>query len=198
MKDHFPLPFINQMLEKVAGHSCYFLLDGYSGYNQIPIASEDVEKTIFTCPSDCLKNLELILERCEATHLVLNWEKCHFMEVHQKLLQHYQTVNCIASKGCHDCFQYGMLKSIQIDKGKAGIQVASNAVGVFLQEFDLEIKDRKGTENQVADHLFRLEKPPVETVAVREEFPDKQIFSIAKISERPPWYADIANYLASG
>ncbi|XP_070017609.1 uncharacterized protein [Nicotiana sylvestris] len=47
---------------------------------------------------------------------------------------------------------------------------------LLLQEFDLEIKDRKGTENQVADHLSRLERPLIETVDVREEFPDEQIF----------------------
>ncbi|CAL2280276.1 unnamed protein product [Prunus armeniaca] len=49
-KDHFPLPFIDQMLERLAGHSHYCFLDGYSGYNQIPIAPEDQEKTTFTCP----------------------------------------------------------------------------------------------------------------------------------------------------
>jgi len=49
-KDHFPLPFIDQMLERLAGHEYYCFLDGYSGYNQIPIAPEDQEKTTFTCP----------------------------------------------------------------------------------------------------------------------------------------------------
>ena len=49
-KDHFPLPFIDQMLERLAGHSHYCFLDGYSGYNQIVIAPEDQEKTTFTCP----------------------------------------------------------------------------------------------------------------------------------------------------
>ncbi|CAN6723355.1 unnamed protein product [Malus baccata var. baccata] len=49
-KDHFPLPFIDQMLERLAGHSFYCFLDGYSGYNQIIIAPEDQEKTTFTCP----------------------------------------------------------------------------------------------------------------------------------------------------
>ena len=49
-KDHFPLPFVDQMLEKVAGHEFYCFLDGYSGYNQIEIALEDQEKTTFTCP----------------------------------------------------------------------------------------------------------------------------------------------------
>ena len=48
-KDHFPLPFIGQMLERLAGHEYYCFLDGYSGYNQIPIAPEDQEKTTFTC-----------------------------------------------------------------------------------------------------------------------------------------------------
>jgi len=49
-KDHFPLPFIDQILERLAGHEYYCFLDGYSGYNQIPIATEDQEKTTFTCP----------------------------------------------------------------------------------------------------------------------------------------------------
>ncbi|CAL9020201.1 unnamed protein product, partial [Prunus brigantina] len=49
-KDHFPLPFIDQMLERLASHSHYCFLDGYSGYNQIAIAPEDQEKTTFTCP----------------------------------------------------------------------------------------------------------------------------------------------------
>jgi len=40
-KDQFPLPFIDQMLERLAGHEYYYFLDGYSGYNQIPIAPED-------------------------------------------------------------------------------------------------------------------------------------------------------------
>ena len=40
-KDHFPLPFINQVLERVAGHSFYCFLDGYSRYYQIEIDLED-------------------------------------------------------------------------------------------------------------------------------------------------------------
>ena len=49
-KDHFPLPFIDQMLERLAGKSHYCFLDGYTGYFQIHIAPEDQEKTTFTCP----------------------------------------------------------------------------------------------------------------------------------------------------
>jgi hypothetical protein len=49
-KDHFPLPFIDQMVERLVGHEYYCFLDGYSGYNQVPVDLEDQEKTTFTCP----------------------------------------------------------------------------------------------------------------------------------------------------
>jgi len=49
-KNHFPLPFMDQILERVAGHEFYCFLDDYLGYNQIEIALEDQEKTTFTCP----------------------------------------------------------------------------------------------------------------------------------------------------
>ncbi|GJU21261.1 reverse transcriptase domain-containing protein [Tanacetum coccineum] len=49
-KDHFPLPFMDQMLERLAGNEYYCILDGFSGYFQIPIDLQDQEKTTFTCP----------------------------------------------------------------------------------------------------------------------------------------------------
>ena len=49
-KDHFPLPFIDQLLERVSGQPFYCFLDGYSGYFQIEITAEDQEKTTFTYP----------------------------------------------------------------------------------------------------------------------------------------------------
>ena len=48
--DHFPLPFIDQILEKLSGQGFYCFLDGYSGYNQLAIHLDDQEKTTFTCP----------------------------------------------------------------------------------------------------------------------------------------------------
>nr|GFA69090.1 hypothetical protein [Tanacetum cinerariifolium] len=63
-KDHFPLPFMDQMLERLAGNEYYCFLDGISGYFQIPIDPKDQEKTTSTY---------------EDTKLALNWEKSHFM-----------------------------------------------------------------------------------------------------------------------
>ena len=49
-KDHFPLPFIDQVLDTLVGNKFFSFLDGFSGYNQIQIAPEDQDKTTFTCP----------------------------------------------------------------------------------------------------------------------------------------------------
>ena len=49
-KDHFPLPFIDQMLDRLEGNEYFFFLDGYKGYNKSTITLEDREKTTFTCP----------------------------------------------------------------------------------------------------------------------------------------------------
>ena len=49
-KDHLTLPFIDEMLERLANHSFFYFLDGYLGYHQIPIHLDDQRKTTFTCP----------------------------------------------------------------------------------------------------------------------------------------------------
>nr|GFB56696.1 reverse transcriptase domain-containing protein [Tanacetum cinerariifolium] len=49
-KDHFPLSFMDQMPERLAGNEFYCFLDGFSGYFPIPIDPQDQEKTTFTCP----------------------------------------------------------------------------------------------------------------------------------------------------
>lgn len=66
---------------------------------------------------------------------------------------------------------------------------------LLLQEFDLEIRDKKGLENVVADHLSRLIVEPIdESMPIRESFPDEQLMVVSQA----PWYADIVNYLVIG
>ncbi|XP_073016723.1 uncharacterized protein [Primulina eburnea] len=388
-KDHFPLPFIDQMLERLAGHPFYCFPDGYSGYMQIPIDPEDQEKTTFTCPygtfaykrmpfglcnapatfqrcmmaifhdmiedfieifmddfsvfgssfDTCLINLSKVLERCEESNLVLNWEKCHFMvregivlghkisengievdkakiEVIEKLpaptnirgvrsfLGHagfyrrfIKDFSCISkpltnllikdvkfdfSAECVQAFQvlkeklitapvmiapdWGSPFEVMCDASDTALgavlgqkrdkcihviyyasmtlsaaqlnyattekellavvfaldKFRSYLIGskvvvhtdhsalkylmakkdakprlirwvLLLQEFDLKIIDRKGTENQVADHLSRLENPSTGNEIIRDDFPDEQLFAINSL----PWYADFVNYLSS-
>ena len=67
---------------------------------------------------------------------------------------------------------------------------------LLLQEFDLEIQDKKGTENVVVDHLSQIQFETPQPIPFHDSFPDKQLFEITP--REPPWYADIINYLATG
>ena len=66
---------------------------------------------------------------------------------------------------------------------------------LMLQEFDLEIKDKKGTENLVVDHLSRLEGP-INEVQINDNFPDEQLLAMLEVSP-VPWFADYVNYLVA-
>ena len=66
-KDHFLLPFIDQMLDRLAGHPHFCFLDGYFGYNQIAIAPEDQEKTTFTCSYGTFAFRRMPFGLCNAT-----------------------------------------------------------------------------------------------------------------------------------
>ena len=65
-KDHFPLPFINQMLERLARHGYYYFLDKFLGYNQIVVDPTDQEKIAFTCPYGVFTYQRLPFGLCDA------------------------------------------------------------------------------------------------------------------------------------
>ncbi|KAF8048088.1 hypothetical protein N665_2681s0003 [Sinapis alba] len=107
------------MLERLANHPYYCFLDGYSGFFQIPIHPNDQEKTTFTCPygtfayrrmpfglCNAPATFQRVLQRCEDTNLVLNWEKCHFMVKEGIVLGHK-----ISEKG------------IKVDKAKIDVMI---------------------------------------------------------------------------
>ncbi|XP_071914107.1 uncharacterized protein [Coffea arabica] len=65
---------------------------------------------------------------------------------------------------------------------------------LLLQEFDMEMTDKSGSENLVADHLSRISVGE-ENVPLKDTFPDEQLFSL---NSKLPWYADLVNYLITG
>ena len=66
---------------------------------------------------------------------------------------------------------------------------------LLLQEFDIEIRDKKGVENVVADHLSRLDfESKDHDDHFCDSFPDEQLFSVS----HAPWYADIVNHIVTG
>jgi len=87
-KDHFPLPFLDQILERVAGHPYYCFLDGYSGYYQIPIALEDQEKTTFTCPFGTFAFRRMPFGLCNAP---ATFQRC-MLSIFSDMVEHYLEV----------------------------------------------------------------------------------------------------------
>ncbi|GJY00926.1 reverse transcriptase domain-containing protein [Tanacetum coccineum] len=70
---------------------------------------------------------------------------------------------------------------------------------LLLQEFDVEIRDKKGAENLAADHLSRLENPhqnEFENKEITKTFPLETLGSVALRDDSTPWFADFANYHA--
>jgi hypothetical protein len=65
-KDHFPLPFIDNMLERLMKHSFFCFLDGYSGYYHIPIHLDEQSKTTFICSYVTYAYRRMSFELCNA------------------------------------------------------------------------------------------------------------------------------------
>ncbi|XP_070002711.1 uncharacterized protein [Nicotiana sylvestris] len=236
-KDHFPLPFIDHMLDRLAERSHFYFLDGYLGYNQISIAPEDREKTSFTCPYGIYAFRRMLFGLCNAPATFqrrmmpysLTWVA--FEELKKRLV----TTPIIVAPDWEQPFELMCDASDYVVRAVLGqwkdklmhpINYGSRTLSgaqlnytmtekemyliekkefksrlihwvLLLQEFDLKIRDRKGIENQVADHLSRLEgvENSVEVEDILETFPDEQL--LATSLEEVPWYADYANYLAS-
>nr|GEW46007.1 reverse transcriptase domain-containing protein [Tanacetum cinerariifolium] len=79
-KDHFPLPFMDQMLERLAGNEYYCFLDGFSGYFQIPIDPKGQEKTTFTCPYGTFAYKRMSFGLCNAPG---TFQRCDCLEVNR-------------------------------------------------------------------------------------------------------------------
>ncbi|GJW98159.1 reverse transcriptase domain-containing protein [Tanacetum coccineum] len=86
-KDHFPLPFMDQMLERLAGNQYYCFLDGFSGYFQIPIDPKDQEKTTFTCPYGTFAYRRMPFGLCNAPDMFQQCMMAIFHDMIKKIME---------------------------------------------------------------------------------------------------------------
>ncbi|GJV98940.1 reverse transcriptase domain-containing protein [Tanacetum coccineum] len=84
-KDHFPLPFMDQMLERLVGNQYYCFLDGFLGYFQIPIDPKDQEKTTFTCPYGMFAYRRMPFGLCNTPG---TFQRCMMAIFHDRFLLH--------------------------------------------------------------------------------------------------------------
>ncbi|GKE80654.1 DNA-directed DNA polymerase, partial [Tanacetum coccineum] len=205
----------------------------------------------------CLNNLDKMLQRCKDAHLVLNWEKCHFMVKEGTVLGHKVSdarlevdkakINLISKlpsptniKGQKDAKNFHpiyfarknlnptqqkytitekelMAIVLESDKFRSYLILSKTIVHIdhstlkhlfkkqdakprlirwilILQEFDIEIKDKKGTENVTADHLSRIDNNKTsDDSEVEDKFPRETLMEINTRDE--PCFADFASYL---
>ena len=101
--DHFPLPFMDQLLERVLGHLFYCFLDGYFGYFQIEIAADDQEKTTFTCPFGTYAYRRMPFGLCNA---LTNFQRCMlsiFSDMVERIMEVYMDGITVYGESFDEC-----------------------------------------------------------------------------------------------
>nr|GEU50997.1 reverse transcriptase domain-containing protein [Tanacetum cinerariifolium] len=105
-KDHFPLPFMDQMLERLAGNQYYCFLDGFSGYFQIPIDLKDQEKTTFTCPYGTFAYRRMPFWLCNAPG---TFQRCMMAIIHdmiEKTMEVFMDDFLVVGNSFQSCLSY--------------------------------------------------------------------------------------------
>nr|GEW86518.1 reverse transcriptase domain-containing protein [Tanacetum cinerariifolium] len=105
-KDHFPLPFMDQMLERLAGNQYYCFLDGFSGYFQIPIDPKDQEKTTFTCPYDTFAYRRIPFGLCNAAGTFQRCMMAIFYDMIEKTMEVFMDDFSVFRNSFQSCLSY--------------------------------------------------------------------------------------------
>nr|GEZ62261.1 DNA-directed DNA polymerase [Tanacetum cinerariifolium] len=190
-KDHFPLPFMDQMLKRLAGNEYYCFIDGFSGYFQIPIDPRDQEKTTFTCPYDTFAYRRMPFSLCNAPSTFQRCMLAIFHDMVEKTMEVFMDDFSVFGNSFQNCLSLldKMLQRNEVDKAKIDVLAKLPHPTTV-----------KGAENLAADHLSRLENP-YENVLDSKEINEKvSLETLSMVTSRgnfdTPWFADFENYHA--
>ena len=104
-KDHFPLPFLDQILDRMMGHEYYYFLDGYFGYNQITIGLEDQEKTTFTYPYGTFSLRRMPFGLCNAPGTFQHCMMAIFSYMVEKKIEVFMDEFLVLENSFDDCLE---------------------------------------------------------------------------------------------
>ncbi|XP_075088610.1 uncharacterized protein LOC142170617 [Nicotiana tabacum] len=198
-KDHFPIPFIDQMLDWLAPDAIWAMQ--YSGY-----FPKVYDVNILRYGGGFLIAIGEVLgqRHNKVLHPVyyaiktLNGAQINYTVIDQELLA------IIYAFEKFRAYLLGSKVIVYTDHAALCYLMEKNDAKprlirwvLLLQKFDFEIKDRKGTENQVADHLSRRKEVgrPKEDLEINDAFPDEHILALS--NSFSPWYTVITNFLVS-
>nr|GEX94135.1 reverse transcriptase domain-containing protein [Tanacetum cinerariifolium] len=219
-KDHFSLPFMDQMLERLAENEFYCFLDGFFGSFEIPINPRDQEKTTFTCPYGTFAYRRMPFGLCNASGTFQRCMMAIFHDMIEKTIEFFMDDFSIFGDSFSSCLSHldTMLQSKTMTEARIHYTMTKKEMlavvyafekfrpylvlpksivytdhsalkyllskqdakprllwwVILLQEFDIIIRDKKGTKNLAADHLSRLENPHknvFENKDINENFP---------------------------
>ncbi|GJR60320.1 reverse transcriptase domain-containing protein [Tanacetum coccineum] len=182
-KDHFPLPFMDQMLERLSGNEYYCFLDGFSRYFQIPIDPQDQEKTTFTCPYGTFAYRRAVLGQRKTKYFqpihyaskTMTDAQAHYTTTEKELLavayafekfRPYLVLSKTIVYTDHSALKYLLAKQDAKPRLLRWI--------LLLQEFDVIIRDKKRSGECRGRPFVKIIEP----------------------SSSTSWFADIANYHA--
>nr|GEV55541.1 reverse transcriptase domain-containing protein [Tanacetum cinerariifolium] len=209
-KDHFPLPFMDQMLERLAGNEYYYFLDGFSGYFQIPIDPKDQEKNTFTCPYGTFAYKRMPFGLCNAPGTFQRCMMGIFHDMIEQTMEVFMDEFLVFGNSFSTCLTNlkKMLKRCEDTKlalnwenshfmVKEGIVLGHKISKKGIEEFDFKVIDTKGEENYATDHLSRLENPyenVFDPKEINENFPLESLNKVAHQDPSTSWFADFANH----
>nr|GEY91146.1 reverse transcriptase domain-containing protein [Tanacetum cinerariifolium] len=180
-KDHFPLPIIDQMLERLAGNEYYCFLDGFSGYFQIPIDPHDQEKSTCTCPCEMFAYRRMPFGLCNAPGLFQRCMLAIFHDMVEKTMEVFMDEFSVFRNSFENCLSRldKMLQRAKVDV-IAKLPHPTTVKGAVLwqrhEKHFNPIHYASKTMNDVESNYTTTEK---EMLAVVD-----------------PWFTDFANYHA--
>nr|GEU88888.1 RNA-directed DNA polymerase homolog [Tanacetum cinerariifolium] len=187
-KDHFPISFIEQMLERLAGHEYYCFLDRFTMYFHIRISLEDQNKTTFTYPYGTFAYKQMPFGLCNAP---ATFQRCMTAIFHELIMDSMEVFmdNFSVFSNSFNHYLKNLEKMLKICE-------ETNLV-LNYEKCHFMVKEGIVLSHKVSGSRIELENPDLGKLTkaeIRDLFPEEQLMAVFNHNNEP-WYIDYANYL---